>query len=42
MQNLSDTMDVLSQKASGLNDIAKVLDEEMAFFQIGHENTATA
>ncbi|SCX85099.1 hypothetical protein [Butyrivibrio sp. INlla14] len=34
MQNLSDTMDVLSQKASGLNDIAKVLDEEMSFFRI--------
>ncbi len=34
MQNLSDTMDVLSQKASGLNDIAKVLDEEMSFFRV--------
>ncbi|MCR5558104.1 MAG: cache domain-containing protein [Butyrivibrio sp.] len=34
MQNLSDTMDVLSQKASGLNDIAKVLDEEMSFFKV--------
>ncbi len=37
MQNLSDTMDVLSQKASGLNDIAKVLDEEMSFFQVGRQ-----
>ena len=34
MQNLSDTMEVLSQKASGLNDIAKVLDEEMSFFRV--------
>ncbi len=33
MQDLSDTMEVLSSKASGLNDIAKVLDEEMSFFQ---------
>ena len=33
MQELSDTMDVLSNKANGLNEIAKVLDNEMAFFQ---------
>ena len=33
MQDLSDTMEILSSKASGLNDIAKVLDKEMAFFQ---------
>ena len=37
MQNLSDTMEVLSQKANGLNDIAKVLDEEMAFFKVEGE-----
>ena len=32
MQDLSDTMEVLSSKANGLNEIAKVLDEEMSFF----------
>ncbi|MCR4904255.1 MAG: cache domain-containing protein [Butyrivibrio sp.] len=34
MQNLSDTMEELELKASSLNDIAKVLDEEMSFFRI--------
>ncbi|QFJ54121.1 methyl-accepting chemotaxis protein [Pseudobutyrivibrio xylanivorans] len=33
MQDLSDTMEVLSSKANGLNEIAKVLDEEMSFFR---------
>ena len=33
MQSLSETMEILAQKASGLNDIAKVLDEEMSFFK---------
>lgn len=33
MQDLTDTMEILSNKATGLNEIAKVLDEEMAFFQ---------
>ncbi|SDH70476.1 methyl-accepting chemotaxis protein [Pseudobutyrivibrio sp. 49] len=33
MQDLSDTMEILSEKANGLTKIAKVLDEEMAFFQ---------
>jgi methyl-accepting chemotaxis protein len=33
MQALSETMESLSQKANELNDIAKVLDEEMAFFR---------
>ena len=33
MQDLSDTMEVLSKKANGLNEIAKILDKEMAFFQ---------
>ncbi len=33
MQDLTDTMEILSNKATGLNDIAKVLDKEMAFFQ---------
>ncbi|CBK75510.1 Methyl-accepting chemotaxis protein [Butyrivibrio fibrisolvens 16/4] len=33
MQDLSDTMEVLSGKANGLNKIAKELDEVMAFFQ---------
>ena len=35
MQELSETMETVSQKASSLNKIAKILDEEMAFFQIG-------
>ena len=33
MQDLTDTMEILSNKATGLNDIAKILDKEMAFFQ---------
>ncbi|MBO4679427.1 MAG: methyl-accepting chemotaxis protein [Lachnospiraceae bacterium] len=33
MQSLSETMGILAQKASGLNDIAKALDEEMSFFK---------
>ncbi len=33
MQDLSTTMEALSEKANELNDIAKVLDEEMAFFR---------
>ncbi len=33
MQALSETMESLSQKANELNDIAKILDEEMAFFR---------
>ncbi len=33
MQDLSDTMEVLSDKANSLNKIAKILDEEMAFFR---------
>ncbi|MBO4908993.1 MAG: cache domain-containing protein [Lachnospiraceae bacterium] len=33
MQALSETMESLLQKANELNDIAKVLDEEMAFFR---------
>ncbi|MDC7279276.1 methyl-accepting chemotaxis protein [Butyrivibrio fibrisolvens] len=33
MQDLSDTMEILSEKANGLTKIAKVLDEEMAFFR---------
>ncbi len=33
MQELSDTMEMLANKASDLNGIAKVLDKEMAFFQ---------
>ena len=33
MQDLTDTMEILSNKATGLNEIAKVLDKEMAFFQ---------
>ena len=32
MQELSETMDAVSQKAGKLNDIAKILDEEMSFF----------
>ncbi|SHN48607.1 methyl-accepting chemotaxis protein [Butyrivibrio hungatei DSM 14810] len=35
MQELSETMESVSQKANNLNKIAKILDEEMAFFQIG-------
>ncbi|SDA65954.1 methyl-accepting chemotaxis protein [Butyrivibrio sp. INlla18] len=35
MQELSETMETVSQKASSLNKIAKILDEEMAFFRIG-------
>ena len=33
MQDLSATMEALSEKANELNEIAKVLDEEMAFFR---------
>ena len=33
MQDLSATMESLSEKANELNDIAKILDEEMAFFR---------
>ncbi|MBR1440010.1 MAG: cache domain-containing protein [Lachnospiraceae bacterium] len=33
MTELSNTMEILSEKANGLNEIAKALDEEMAFFQ---------
>ena len=33
MEDLNGTMEDLSTKASGLNDIAKELDEEMSFFQ---------
>ncbi|MCR4830521.1 MAG: cache domain-containing protein [Pseudobutyrivibrio sp.] len=33
MEDLSNTMDELTIKANGLNEIAKVLDEEMSFFQ---------
>ncbi len=33
MLELSKTMDILSEKANGLNEIAKILDEEMAFFR---------
>ncbi len=33
MQDLSDTMEMLSNKANDLNKVAKVLDEEMAFFR---------
>lgn len=33
MQDLSITMEALSEKANSLNEIAKVLDEEMAFFR---------
>ena len=33
MQELSCTMETMSEKASALNDIAKILDEEMAFFR---------
>jgi methyl-accepting chemotaxis protein len=33
MQELSDTMENLADKANSLNEIAKVLDEEMSFFQ---------
>ena len=33
MTELSNTMEILSEKANGLNEIAKALDEEMAFFR---------
>ncbi len=33
MQELSCTMETMSERASALNDIAKILDEEMAFFR---------
>lgn len=33
MEDLSETMEVLAKKANGLNDIAKELDREMAFFR---------
>ncbi len=32
MQELTETMETVSKKANNLNDIAKLLDEEMAFF----------